>query len=54
MVFLELCDVETELIAFREDAFPAGLDEGVEFEGEFGHAVAEGVEVEVDLGEGVG
>lgn len=54
MVTFELGDIHAELVALFEDAPAACLDEGVEFDGELVHAVAQLIEAEVNGGKRVG
>jgi hypothetical protein len=51
---LQFGEINVELISLLQDLLPATLDEGVEFGGELGHAVAQVLEAEVDAGERVG
>jgi hypothetical protein len=50
---MNFCNVHAELIALLEDTLASCFYEVVEFDGEFGHAVAQLVEPKVDRGEGV-
>jgi hypothetical protein len=46
-------NIHSELISFLQNTFTALFNKGIELDSEFGHAVAQLVEAEVDTWEGI-
>jgi hypothetical protein len=51
---LQLTQIYPELVSFLENLLPPALNKRVEFRRELGHAIAQVLESEVDIGERVG